>query len=227
MIQRLLSCFFLLLHTLANARILVPVEEIAAAKAGVQAVAASTVVGTLNHQGNVFKAVEDMAKPDGLRAIATSILTAGLVENVTQTLKLPDAPKTFGEHFQKAAIKAAVSFPLNMALGGADPDKALGDAALGIAANTIGGFAATKIGQAYGAESLSYAEHKALHAGLGAITGAILDPKNPGRGALAGALGAVTSEMLAEAIAGNPKEMATRVLEEVAERAAKEGRGFS
>ncbi|MGL5720151.1 MAG: hypothetical protein ACRCYP_05105, partial [Alphaproteobacteria bacterium] len=47
------------------------------------------------------------------------------------------------------------------------------------------------------------------------------------RGALAGALGAVTSEMLAEAIAGNPKEMATRVLGEVAERAALEGRGFS
>ncbi|MGL4824959.1 MAG: hypothetical protein ACRC4G_02020 [Alphaproteobacteria bacterium] len=39
--------------------------------------------------------------------------------------------------------------------------------------------------------------------------------------------GAVTSEMLAEAIAGNPKEMATRVLGEVAERAALEGRGFS
>ncbi|MGL4825385.1 MAG: hypothetical protein ACRC4G_04230 [Alphaproteobacteria bacterium] len=42
MIQRLLSCFFLLLHTLANARVLVPVEEISTAKAGVQAVAAST-----------------------------------------------------------------------------------------------------------------------------------------------------------------------------------------
>ncbi|MGL4825791.1 MAG: hypothetical protein ACRC4G_06375, partial [Alphaproteobacteria bacterium] len=168
-----------------------------------------------------------MGKPEGLRAIATSILTAGLVENVTQTLKLPDAPKTFGEHFQKAAIKGAVSLPVNATLGGVDPGKAFGEAALSIAANTVGGFAATKIGQAYGAESLSYAEHKALHAGLGAITGAILDPKNPGRGAFSGALGAVTSEMLAEAISGNPQEMATRVLGEVAERAAKEGRGFS
>ncbi|MGL5720167.1 MAG: DUF637 domain-containing protein, partial [Alphaproteobacteria bacterium] len=171
-----------------------------AAKAGVQAVAASTVVGPLNHQGNVGKAVEDLGKPEGLRAIATSILTAGLVENVTQTLKLPDAPKTFGEHFQNAAIKAAVSLPVNMALGGVDPDKALGMAAISTAANTVGGFAATKIGQAYGAESLSYAEHKALHAGLGAITGAILDPKNPGKGAAAGALGSVVGEVVAEAL---------------------------
>ncbi|MGL4825547.1 MAG: hypothetical protein ACRC4G_05075, partial [Alphaproteobacteria bacterium] len=95
--------------------------------------------------------------------------------------------------------------PVNMTLGGVDPDKAFGEAALSIAANTVGGFAATKIGQAYGAESLSYAEHKALHAGLGAITGAILDPKNPGRGALAGALGAVVGETVAEWQLGIPQ----------------------
>ncbi|MGL4825436.1 MAG: hypothetical protein ACRC4G_04485, partial [Alphaproteobacteria bacterium] len=66
MVFRFFTLF--LLHTLANARVLVPVEEIAAAKAGVQAVAASTVVGTVNHQGNVFKAVEDMAKPEALKS---------------------------------------------------------------------------------------------------------------------------------------------------------------
>ncbi|MGL5720598.1 MAG: DUF637 domain-containing protein, partial [Alphaproteobacteria bacterium] len=174
-------------------------------KAGMQAVASATVVGTVNHQGNVGRALEDMAKPEGLRAIATSILTAGFVENVTQTLKLPDAPKTFGEHVQKAAIKAAISLPVNATLGGVDPDKALGMAAISTAANTLGGFAATKIGQAYGAESLSYAEHKALHAGLGAITGAILDPKNPGKGAAAGALGAVIGETVAEWQLGLPQ----------------------
>ncbi|MGL4825437.1 MAG: DUF637 domain-containing protein, partial [Alphaproteobacteria bacterium] len=96
----------------------------AATKAGMQAVASATVVGTVNHQGNAGRAVEDLGKPDSLRSIAASMVTAGLVENVTQTLKLPDAPKTFGEHFQKAAIKAAVSVPVNMTLGGVDPDKA-------------------------------------------------------------------------------------------------------
>ncbi|MGL5719906.1 MAG: hypothetical protein ACRCYP_03825, partial [Alphaproteobacteria bacterium] len=154
-------------------------------------------------------------------------LTGGLVDGASLHMGLPKQAQTLGEHFQKAAVRGVVSGTVNATLGGVDPDKAFGDVALGVAANTIGGFAATKIGQAYGAESLNYAEHKALHAGLGAITGAILDPKNPGKGALAGALGAVTSEMLAEAISGNPKEMATRVLGEVAERAAKEGRGFS
>ncbi|MGL5719226.1 MAG: hypothetical protein ACRCYP_00310, partial [Alphaproteobacteria bacterium] len=67
MMHRFFITFFLL-HTLANARVLVPVEEIAATKAGMQAVASATVVGTVNHQGNVGRALEDMAKPEGLRA---------------------------------------------------------------------------------------------------------------------------------------------------------------
>ncbi|MGL4426362.1 MAG: DUF637 domain-containing protein, partial [Alphaproteobacteria bacterium] len=97
--KRLLSCFFFLLHTLANARVFVPVEEVTAAKAGVQAVAASTVVGTLNHQGNLGKALEDLGKPDRLRSIAASIVTAGLTEGLATGLKIPTTDlKTFGEH---------------------------------------------------------------------------------------------------------------------------------
>ncbi|MGL5784628.1 MAG: hypothetical protein ACRCYZ_04095 [Alphaproteobacteria bacterium] len=60
----LLSILFL--HTLANARVFVPVEEITA-KAGIQAVAAATVVGTVNHQGNAGRAVEDLGKPEALK----------------------------------------------------------------------------------------------------------------------------------------------------------------
>ncbi|MGL5720169.1 MAG: hypothetical protein ACRCYP_05195, partial [Alphaproteobacteria bacterium] len=53
--KKFLSLIFFL-HTLANARVLAPMEEIAA-KAGVQAVAAATV-GTLNQQGGVNRAAE-------------------------------------------------------------------------------------------------------------------------------------------------------------------------
>ncbi|MGL4998504.1 MAG: hypothetical protein ACRC5T_05995, partial [Cetobacterium sp.] len=58
-VRRLLSCFLIFIHILANARVLVPAEEITA-KAGIQAIAASTVVGTMNHQGNLGKALEDL-----------------------------------------------------------------------------------------------------------------------------------------------------------------------
>ncbi|MGL5720592.1 MAG: DUF637 domain-containing protein [Alphaproteobacteria bacterium] len=195
MIKRLLSCFLVFLHTLANARVLVPVEEITAAKAGVQAVAASTVVGTVNHQGNVGRALEDMGKPDSLRSIAASMVTAGLVENVTQTLKLPDAPKTFGEHVQKAAIKAAVSVPVNMTLGSVEPGKAFGEAALSIAANTLGGVSSQHLGEAR-LEGLGFGAHKLAHGLVGAATGAILNWVDPGKGAAAGAIGQAMAETL-------------------------------
>ncbi|MGL5784870.1 MAG: DUF637 domain-containing protein [Alphaproteobacteria bacterium] len=59
------------------------VEEISASEANIQAVAASTVVGTLNHQGNAFKAVEDVAKPQGLKSLALAGLTGGLMEGAS------------------------------------------------------------------------------------------------------------------------------------------------
>ncbi|MGL5719781.1 MAG: DUF637 domain-containing protein, partial [Alphaproteobacteria bacterium] len=178
-------------------------------KAGMQAVASATVVGTVNHQGNVGRALEDMAKPEGLRAIATSILTAGLVENVTQTLKLPDAPKTFGEHFQKAAIKAAVSVPVNATLGGQTFEKALLSGATIFAAGTMGGVSSQHLGEAR-LEGLGFLEHKLGHALAGAAAGAILDPKNPGRGAAAGALGQAMAETLAEWQLGVPEMLAKK-----------------
>ncbi|MGL4426186.1 MAG: DUF637 domain-containing protein, partial [Alphaproteobacteria bacterium] len=102
--KRLFSLIFLLLHTLANARVFVPVEEINATKASLQAAATATVVGTLNHQGNIFKAVEDLGKPQGLKSLALAGLTGGLMEGASLHLKLPKQPQTFAGHFQKAAV---------------------------------------------------------------------------------------------------------------------------
>ncbi|MGL5784475.1 MAG: DUF637 domain-containing protein, partial [Alphaproteobacteria bacterium] len=180
-----------------------------AAKAGVQAVASATVVGTVNHQGNAGRAVEDLGKPDSLRSIAASMVTAGLVENVTQTLKLPDAPKTFGEHFQKAAIKAAVSVPVEATLGGQTFEKALISGATTFAADTLGGVASQHLGEAR-LEGLGFLEHKLAHGLVGAATGAILNLDDPGRGAAAGALGQAMAETLAEWQLGVPEMLAKK-----------------
>jgi Possible hemagglutinin (DUF637) len=199
-----------------------------AAKAGVQALAKAATVGVLSHQGNFGKALEDAFRPPTLRSIAASAVTAGLTQGLATHLEIPTTQlTTFGEHAAYAGLKTAVSVPVQATLGGKKLGDALTSGATTFAADTIGGYFSTQIGKAYGAENLNYAEHKMAHAAVGAATGAILDPKNPGSSALSGALGAVTSEMLAEAISGNPKEMATRVLGEVAERAAREGRKFS
>ncbi|MGL4825642.1 MAG: DUF637 domain-containing protein, partial [Alphaproteobacteria bacterium] len=183
--KRLLSCFFLLLHTLANARVPMPVEEISAkagiqaatiatggaggpaaqaatamgfgaegaaflaAKAGVQAVAASTVVGTMNHQGNLGKALEDLGKPKALKSIATAIATAGLTEGLAVRLEIPTTQlTTLGEHARAAGLKAAISVPLQATLGGQAFEKALLSGATTFAADTLGGVASQHLGEA-------------------------------------------------------------------------------
>ncbi|MGL4997994.1 MAG: DUF637 domain-containing protein, partial [Cetobacterium sp.] len=107
--KHFLSILFLLLHTLANARVFVPVGEIAAVEASLQAAATATVVGTLNHQGNLGKALEDLGKPRALKSLALAGLTGGLMEGASLHLKLPKQPQTFAGHFQKAAVRGAVS----------------------------------------------------------------------------------------------------------------------
>jgi hypothetical protein len=116
------------------------------------------------------------------------MVTAGAVEDLTTRLKLPEAPKILGEHFQKAALKGAVSVPANIALAGADPSKAFADTALSTAANTMGGFDATQLGNAR-LESMDFVSHKLAHGVVEAATEAILNLLDLRKDAAAVALG--------------------------------------
>ncbi|MGL4998267.1 MAG: DUF637 domain-containing protein, partial [Cetobacterium sp.] len=138
MIKLFIFILAILFHTLANARVFVPMEEIEAcffagpggiatefgagvasalqvpavatpfvsgiAAAGAKSVLIQGGLGLLNHQGNVFKAVEDLGKPQGLKSLALAGLTGGLMEGASLHLKLPKQPQTFAGHFQKAAV---------------------------------------------------------------------------------------------------------------------------
>ena len=65
--------------------------------------------------------------------------------------------------------------------------------------STVGQTGAHQIGQAAG--SLTTFQHRALHTGLGGISGALLSPGDMARGAASGALGAFIAESVAEAAA--------------------------
>ncbi|MGL4824602.1 MAG: DUF637 domain-containing protein, partial [Alphaproteobacteria bacterium] len=175
----------------------------AATKAGIQAVAAATVVGTVNHQGNAGRAVEDLGKPTALKSIATAIATAGLVgpapEGGIFSANFAENLATHGaQHLSYGLQSGAVSFAIN---GGSAKD-ALKGAGLLAASSAVQASVANELG-ILRKEGLDSATHKIGHALGGAAAGAILDPKNPGRGALSGALGAVVGEVVAEALPEN------------------------
>ncbi|MGL4825085.1 MAG: DUF637 domain-containing protein, partial [Alphaproteobacteria bacterium] len=181
-----------------------------AAKAGVQAVATAATVGTLNHQGNLGKALEDAFKPPSLKSIATAIATAGLTEGLATGLKIPTTElKTFGEHATYAGLKASISVPVQATLGGKRFEDALASGATIFAADTLGGVASQHLGEAR-LEGMGFVEHKLAHGLVGAATGAILNWDDPGRGAAAGALGQAMAETLAEWQLGVPELLAKK-----------------
>ncbi|MGL5720712.1 MAG: HNH endonuclease [Alphaproteobacteria bacterium] len=198
--KRFFSYCLILLHTLANARVFVPMEEISATKTSLQAANAATIVGTVNHQGNVFKAVEDLGKPTALKSVATAIATAGLVgpapEGGIFSANFAENLATHGvQHLGYGLQAGAVSFAIN---GGSAKD-ALKTAGLLAASSAVQASVGNELGVLRKA-GLDSVTHKIGHALAGAAAGAILDPKNPGKGAAAGALGSVIGEVVAEAL---------------------------
>ncbi|MGL4427140.1 MAG: DUF637 domain-containing protein [Alphaproteobacteria bacterium] len=175
------------------------------ATAGAKSLFIQGGLGLLNHQGNVFKAVEDLGKPKALKSIATAIATAGLVgpapEGGVFSANFAENLAAHGVQHLNYGLKAgAISFAIN---GGSGKD-ALKSAGLLAASSAVQASVANELG-VLRKEGLDSFTHKMGHALAGAAAGAILDPKNPGKGAAAGALGAVVGETVAEWQLGIPQ----------------------
>jgi len=116
---------------------------------------------------------------------------------------------TFDQDNHCIARKSGSFFATNRATQGQSPEKTFAQAGLATVARTVGGVASQHLSGAR-LDGLEFAEHKALHGVVGAVTGAILNPKDPVRGATGGALGAVVGETLAELQLGVPDLLAKK-----------------
>ena len=111
---------------------------------------------------------------------------------------------SIGQHAAYQGLQAGVGLTLD-ALTGENISEALENRLKFAAVNTIAGYAANKIGDAYNKTpegtanpvKLSWAEHKLLHGGLGAAMGAALS-RHAGEGALAAGIASMVAESLAE-----------------------------
>jgi len=98
-------------------------------------------------------------------------------------------------------------------LAGEDVGKAVKDGAVSFVSNVVGQVGASKIGELYYDGDLNFLTHKGAHFGLGLGLGALKGD------ALAGGIGAVVGETVAELAVGNTQEITARVIE----RADREG----
>ena len=133
--------------------------------------------------------------------------SAGLTQGIGASLGVNMDLSSFdsiGQHAAYQGLQGTVGLALD-ALTGENITDALQNRLKFAAVNTIAGFAANKIGEAYNKtpegmknpSRLSWGEHKLLHGGLGAAMGAALS-RNAGEGALAASIASMVAESLAE-----------------------------
>jgi len=176
----------------------------AALRAGVQTLINKSAVALINNKGNIGAALKELGSSANLRALATSMVTAGLTTQITGMMDLKDvAPgASFKENLVNAAqrhlIEASIRAGVNMTIGGEDPKTALANSFRLAAASTIGSVLANHIGNfaAFNGIKDGDIQKVVLHAMAGCAAAAVGSDD-----CLAGAIGAGLGELLGKPIA--------------------------
>ena len=171
----------------------------------------------LSNEGNPIKAAESLASTRTLANLGIAMVTAGVTVGVTGALHIPPSTSIAAtplDHVSRQVIQSTLSTTASIATG-QKPEDALISGLKGAAVGIVGGIATSEIGQAYLHHKVDFIGHKFLHALVGAGTGAILGGDKPLQGALAGAMGAVTAEMIGELVLMDSHKIANDVVQDL------------
>jgi filamentous hemagglutinin len=185
----------------------------AAVAAGFNSLVMQAGMQVVGNGGDIGAALQALASMDTVRALATAMLTAGLMEGISDT----DFMKEFvgdgaakgatgmdkfianlAQKLRQNAIQAGVSTGVGTAINGGNLGENLLANMRAAAVSTLGAELAHEIGEAYdhGNGDLDYVSHKIAHAALGGA----MDLAMGGDG-VSGAIGGVTGEITGEILA--------------------------
>jgi len=205
--------------------------------AGVCNLSSQVAVAMVANHGNIGQTLKSLASTDALRSFATTVTTAGLCHTIGSGLQIEMNPglKALTDpkkhvqlmDFLKAnALKTVIETPLQSVIGRVPVEEALQSGVKSLGINTIGSYFAYHIGRIYGdpRSPIGYFGHKALHGGLGGISGWMLSPTT--KGLISGAIGGIVSEVVMDEHREIAKEKAISIIAqaEKEERSLKDGR---
>ena len=159
----------------------------------------------ITNGGNVELTLKQTFSRESFKALAVSFAAEGILEGFGEVSPENYAPlgKIAAYEAQKALVTAGVSTAFRQE----KLKDALKGAGVNFIASVMGRSGAEAIGKAYGTGDIGVIEHKALHGLLGAGTGALKGD------AIAGALGGMVSEMVADTFKDKEEIIAARVQE--------------
>ncbi|MBD9665678.1 filamentous hemagglutinin N-terminal domain-containing protein [Variovorax sp. VRV01] len=173
-----------------------------AVQAGVTALASRAAVSFVNNNGDIGKVLEELGSSEGVKNIATAMVTAGVLQGLSEVLPDRLAHATngsalFTDQLQRQLIDGAASAVVRSAINGTSLEDELRSGLTDALLNTIAAQSADGIGKLTYDGDINAFTQNVLHAIAGCAVGAVRADSSSGCGA--GALGAVIGELTAGA----------------------------
>lgn len=173
-----------------------------AVQIGVTALASQAAVSFVNNDGDIGKVLKEMGSSESIKNIATAMVTAGVLQGLSEVLpenlaRATNGSAKFGDQLQRQLIDGAASAVVRSAINGTSLEDELRSGLTNALLNTVAAQSADGIGQLkYDADINAFTQN-VLHAIAGCAVGAVRADSSSGCGA--GALGAVIGELTASA----------------------------
>lgn len=168
--------------------------------AALTSLATQASIGLVNNQGNVAQTLKDLGSKDTVKNLATSVVTAGLLDKIGGSNWMQQFNGTgVTDRIVTNLVNSTGSALVSTAINGGDLNDNLQTALLGGFATAIQGYLSNNIsGIQQGSNfDLDYILHKVAHAAAGCLAGSIQ------KDCAAGAIGAALGEVFADTITGN------------------------
>ena len=175
----------------------------AAVQAGVTALASRAAVSFVNNNGDIGKVLEELGSSEGVKSIATAMVTAGVLQGLSEVLpenisNATSGSAKFTDQLQRQLIDGAASALVRSAINGTSLEDELRYSLTNALWNTVAAQGANAIGDLTQGPDAKFngLVNKIAHAIAGCAVGA--GRANSSSGCAPGALGAVVGELTAE-----------------------------
>jgi filamentous hemagglutinin len=163
-------------------------SAIAMTQAALTSLATQASVSLINNGGNIGKTLKELGSKDSIKNLAASVVTAGLLSQVSTALNLKPDSTVFSDRLVNNFTTSVGSTLVQTAINGGDLEENLKVALLSGLAGALQGQMAQNI---KGLEDINYIAHKLAHALAGCIAGAIQGQCQAG--AIGGAVGEIVA----------------------------------
>ena len=193
------------------------------AAAGFSTMVSQASVSLIANKGDIGKVLEDLGSSESLRALATSMVTAGLTKGIATKLKIPTSPDGFVQQLKYNTLRGGVDIFADVAINNKNLGESLEHNIKYAGVRTLAGTVSNKIGESRKIGALTkldgkdnagkFAIHKGMHSAVGGLSSLAL-----GGDFASGAIGAAVSETIAEATSQNAEQNALNKVNETAKK---------